>query len=141
MRRLIVSECLATLARALKTCSTDSRLYDYLNDAQERLIPKGRYVGTMVRYRVCVSDSCLVWPRQIETIEGWANCKEPMRVRGRWYEFMSNGPGLRDGVTGCPGDLIDRDPVCVFDSIDDNVSRVGVQADVTESGSARILLQ
>jgi hypothetical protein len=141
MRRLTVGECRPVIARSLKTCATDSRIPDYLNDAEERLIPIGKWVGTMVRYRICTSNSCIIWARQIETIEGWANCQQPLNVRGRWYEFMSNGPGLKDGVTGSASDLIDRDPVCTFDSVDDNISNLAVQSDVPEASNLNLIVQ
>ena len=91
--RLRFSDVKTECARVLKLNATDTRLADYVSRAQERLLYEGKWVGTMGRFRVCVTDSCLTWPREIETIESWIYCDTPGQVFSRWYEFMSTGPG------------------------------------------------
>lgn len=125
-------------------CSTDSRIPDYVNEAQQRMMAKGKWVGTTQLYRICVgADSCLVWPRQIETIEAWALCDSPGIIRNGFYEFAGNGPGILSESSCWFRTLIDKGRACAFDEIGENTltKRVQVTADVPEDAGARILLQ
>lgn len=89
-------------------CSSDSRLVTYLNEAVQRLRPKGLWVGTTQRYQICVCNACLTWPRQIETIEGAWICESPLTLRNDLFEALPNGPGLLDAESNIGHQLIDR---------------------------------
>lgn len=141
MNRLTLAACRPAIASILGVCTTDTRIPILLNEAQERLMSKGKWVGTVVRYRFCTSDSCLTMPRQIETIEAWALCDQPMTVRDRWYEFVQNGPGQRRSDLGNASQLIDRGTACSYLDISGPLSKINVVPSVTEDPAARILLQ
>lgn len=71
----------------LDVCSDDERLVQWANAAQERLMNCGRWWGTVVRAKFCVSDNCLVWPREVATIERVTLCNTPISQGNLWYEF------------------------------------------------------
>jgi hypothetical protein len=127
MNRLTFSQVAPAVARVLGlggagACLSDPRIAEYTNRAQEALMVKGKWVGTLARYRICVTSGCITWPRFIETIERFAVCNQPGSVFGQWYEFLENGPGLLNQETacgwGCCGtSLLHRDNACTFEDI------------------------
>ncbi len=141
MNRLSLLACRPLIARVIGVCDSDARIISYLNEAQERLIPKGKWVGTLVRYRVCLNNSCITVPRQVETIEAWALCNFPGEIRNAFYEFVGNGPGLQTDKCGSPHQLIDRGTACVFNDMSGSNSFVNVQSSVAEAADARILIR
>src|SRR6188474_248827 len=111
MERLTLSSVRDAIAEAIGCCADDDRVARQLNKAQRRLMAKNKWVGTTVRYRVCVSAGCLTWPRQIETIEAFAICDCPGRLRDQWFEFLGHGFGLMSSEGGlCANVMVDRDP-------------------------------
>lgn len=122
MRRLTLGESRTKLARILGVCTTDAKVAEYANEAQERLLNRATDpVGSWMRYRVCVgSDSCLVWPRQIRTIKAFWICKEPGRVVSQWFEaigYSQGGIGLQDSDDNPGRLLIDDGQACSFDNV------------------------
>lgn len=112
-------------------CPDDPRIPKYLNEAVIRLLPRGQWRGTVVRYQVCLTDDCISWPRQIETILAWAQFNGPGIIRSHYYEFLGFGPGLFSscsnalGTTwsyggvacGSGGQLVDRGLAVAFDDL------------------------
>lgn len=147
LHRLTFGSIKATIARVLNLCETDTdRILSYVNRACERLLDEGKWVGTMARYRICVSSGCVVWPRQLDAIEAWALCNTPMPIHSPWHEFLGNGTYLKDdascsGSLGCATALIDRDEVASFDNVIGEDKRLAVYCDVTEDVGAKIILQ
>lgn len=86
------------IPQSLGLCSTDSRVLAYLNEAQERLVPKGLWVGTYGRFRICATDGCVTLPPQLANIERMALCGQPRPVHDMFYEFLDNGFGTRNAV-------------------------------------------
>lgn len=144
MNRLRYSDVKSDIARVANVCTTDSRVLTLTNEAHQRLVNKGKWVGTLQQYRICVGDdSCLVWPRQIDTIEAWALCHTPGVIRNRWYEFNGQGPGIIKPDNNWFTTLIDKGTAVAFDELSNNTTnkRIRVVADVTESAGLTILLQ
>lgn len=73
---------------------TDSRWLQLLNEASFRLLSMGMWVGTTIKYAICVNNACLTWPRSVETIIAMDVCDTPITLRSQWHEFLENGPGL-----------------------------------------------
>lgn len=122
MRRLTLVEAKPKLARIIGCGVSDSRLPQYANEAQERLLNRPLDpVGSWVRYKVCVgSTNCLVWPRQIRTIKAYWTCRTPGLVASEWFETVGwdeGGYGLRseDGWNGQL--LIDHGTACSFANV------------------------
>lgn len=131
----------SAVAKATNLCSTDARVKDYVNTAIRRLLPKGMWVGTVRRYRICTNNSCLTWPRAVGTIEAVAVCNSPIKIRNEWYEFLEAGPGIQSSES-CSDQLIDRQgQFCCFDDITANstTSYIKIYTDVAESGKYIIL--
>jgi len=139
--RLTLSDAKGTIAGVLGVGTADSRVAQYLNEAQRRLMDRGQWVGTILRYVCCVASGCLTWPRQIETIESYAICDYPGIVRNKWYEFLGNGTYGHKSDECDAGLLIDRGFGVGFDNICGTDKKIKVYADVAEDANAQILLQ
>lgn len=128
---LTVAEAKDEIAEAAGICSSDStRVYAYCNKAVRRLLPKGKWKGTYQRYSICTNAGCLVWPRQIETIEAVSVCNSPGVVRNQWFEFNPNGPGIFK-TGNCNGNqLVDRGQVCTFEDIVPSNKQLRVYCDL-----------
>lgn len=106
------------IAKAAGLRANDSRVVDYINRSIERLLPKGKWVGTIIRYRICINADCITWPRQIETIEAFAIEGRPRNVRNGWFEFLESGQGILKSTSNNGNQLVDRgDGHVTFDDI------------------------
>jgi hypothetical protein len=140
--RLTLGKLKTSIARVLNVCSTDMvTIADYVNRAQERLMNKGKYVGTYGRYRVCARDSCLTWPRELLTIEAFALNGFPGTVRDEWYEFLESGPGVMGQSSDGGMGLIDRGQAVAFDDVRGTSKKLAVYCDGAEAAGSRILVQ
>lgn len=137
------------IARVLNLDPTDTRFSGYVNESQRRLLRRGKFWGTYASFRMCVTDGCLVWPRQIAAIEAVAVCNEPITIRNSWFEFLENSAGLQ-GPSDCSGShscgcganqLHDRGTAVAFADIRGTNKKIRVYADVAEAADAKILLQ
>jgi len=88
---------------AIGACATDSRFYRVLNEGIQRLLFKGKWWGTVQRYRFCVTDGEITLPKQIAAIEAAMVSGFPVAVRDMWYEFLENGFGLRQAALNPAG--------------------------------------
>lgn len=88
---------------ALGLCSTDTdRLVHWLNEAQERLLNKGKWWQTTGHFLMCVNEGCVTLPPQIATIESAALCGNPITIHDQWFEFLPTGAGIRDSTSCWP---------------------------------------
>jgi hypothetical protein len=135
--------------RLANYCNDDPRLTDLVNRACQRLLEELKSVGTFIRYRVCVNQSCITWPRQIETIEAVAICRRPGTVRNGWFEFLEGGPGVMSetacGTNSCSGraglTLLDAGESVQFDDLVGTDKKLAISVDVDEEDDATILIQ
>lgn len=139
--RLTFADVKVMLARVLTLPASDDRVAEYCSRAQERLLHKGKWVGTYGRFRVCVNDSCLTWPREIETIEAAAICKLPMTIRNDWYEFISSGPGILTESCGPGLTLVDRGDAVAFDDIKGTGKKLSLYADSAADVGKQVLVR
>lgn len=138
---LIYGDVKSAIARVLGMNTTDARVAEYTSRAQERLLHKGKWVGTYGRYRVCIVDSCLTWPREIETIEAAALCDIPIDIRNDWYEFLGSGPGVQSENCGCAYGLIDRGNAITFDDVKGEDKKIALYADSAEDAGEQVLIR
>lgn len=110
---------MANWSSVINIASSDSRFLLWLNELLYRLLNAGIYVGSTQRYRVCVSDGYVTWPRQIQAIYAMEVCDQPITLRNGWFEFLDNGPGMQHTGDGCyAAGAFDRgSQVCMFDDI------------------------
>jgi hypothetical protein len=110
--RSTLADARQAIARAIGgVCTTDTRVVEYCNEAVQRLLLAGKWVGTYGKYRMCTtgneSESIITWPRNIETIESVALSQYPGTVRNGWFEFISDGPGTLTKDSGIGNQLVD----------------------------------
>ena len=139
--KITLSDAKPTIAKILSMATTDARLLDYINEAQERLLHKGKWPGTFARYKVTDSDGVITWPRQLETIETVAVADTPGVVRGQWYEFLESGPGLRDSADGESLLLVDRGEACLFSDLTGTDKKLRLYTTVAGDAGETVLLQ
>lgn len=73
-----------------------ARFLQLVNSAQERMLAYGRWWGSIVEMQLCVSEACLVLPREVGTIEQIALCKQPIELNNGWYQFTQNLAKIED---------------------------------------------
>lgn len=141
MSRLTLGAARATIARVLGVCESHSKVITYVNEAVERLLPRGKWKGTFQRYRFCASSGCITLPRQFETVEGFAICQSPGMIRNEFFEFQGTSFGIL-GEDDCPGNtLINRGLAVAFDDMTSKTQKIKVYSDCDETAGAYILLQ
>lgn len=132
----------SAVAKAAGVCETDERLLDYTNEAAETLLYKGKWKGTVHTFNFCVNtNSCIVWPREIETIEAIAVCQTAINIRSEWYEFAQDGIGIISPSDNCLGQLLDRGEVVAFDEVTGANKQLAVYADRNEGPNKYITLE
>lgn len=75
------------VATVLGVCPTDDRILAWANAAQEALLNQGRFWGSVTEAQFCVTNGCLVWPREVATIEQVAVCGQPVSYTNGWYPY------------------------------------------------------
>ena len=142
MSRLTFGDVKTACARVLSMIPTDARVTEYVNRAQERLMSEGTWVGTFAKFRVCVTDSCLTWPREVESIRAYALCNAPGTVRTSWYEFLTNGPGIMSENTDNAGNMVDQGEFPGYDDPDGGTDkRYKIYVDTPETTTDPVILQ
>ena len=127
--KLTLGDIKGNISKILSMASTDSRVVNYINEAQERLMYKGKWPGTYARYRVPTDDGMVTWPRQLETIETVAVDDVPGTVRNRWFEFLESGPGVLDSKDCIGLQLIDQDTAASFSDISGTGKKIRIYTD------------
>jgi hypothetical protein len=84
------------LPQMLNINPTDSRCYDFLNEAIQRTLQKGKYWGTIGRYSVSVTSQIMSLPPSVDTIEKVAISRVITPYHDKLYEFLEYGWGTRD---------------------------------------------
>lgn len=139
--KLTYGDAKATVAQEVSLNADNARVLRYCNQAQEELLYRGYWKDTHVRYNVCVSDSCLTWPRDIETIEAASMCGCNLTIRNSWYEFLENGPGTICGDSGLAGQLVDRGNSVAFDDVSTTGCKLAIYADGSETAGSTLLVR
>ena len=112
---------------------------DRVNEIQERLISKGKWVGLKSRYSFCTYEGCITLPRELDSILGFAVDSVPKHVMNQWYEFLDGGAGIQTPSNGW-SDALDRGLVVTFNDICGS-KYIRVYADAPEDAAARILIK
>ena len=79
--RLTLGAARPTIAKVIGVCADSDTVPFYLNQAVERLLPRGKWKGTFQRYRTCINSACITLPRHFECVEGFALCGCPGMIR------------------------------------------------------------
>ncbi len=81
---------------ALGLCATDDRIPIWANEAQLRLLPKGKWWGTVGKFNIAATQGVLAYPREVAVIERVTVARRPVPLHDFWFEFLDNGYGTRD---------------------------------------------
>lgn len=81
---------------SIGACPDDPRLTQIANEATERLLYEGKWIGTTARFRFCATNGEIALPPQIATIEAVSVCGHPVSLRTQWWEYM-DGVGIHYG--------------------------------------------
>jgi len=142
MQRLRLIEVIPLMARVTNHCQTSADVVDIINRAQERLIYHGNSkLGTHLKYRACVSDSCVTLPRELENIRAYALKTTPGVIRGQFFEFLEAGPGILDEDSSIGTQAVDLGEFPAFDDVRSGTKKIAVYAEQTESTGATITIQ
>lgn len=128
-------------------CSTSQDLNGYVNEAQQRLLPKAKWWNTFQRVAICTNSGNITWPRSVATVEAVSVCNQPIFIRNGWFEYIENGIGIqqRDTSTGscCRSggmQLFDRGTSCLIEDIED-IKKLRVYIDNADDVDKRILIK
>jgi hypothetical protein len=111
------------------------------NEGCSRMIVRGNWVGTVLRYRCCVQHAKLTWPRHVHSILKASVCRAAIPIGSPWYEFATAGPGILHDDDSPGYVLTHMDDACSFDDIDGANQTIRVLAMEAEDAGAQILLQ
>lgn len=142
LRNLTWAKAKTVIAPALGFCTTDARALQFANQAEDRLLQReDDPAGSIVTYRFCTTDYCLVLPRQIQTVLGFDVCGVPGVNRPIWYAFHKNGPGRT-----CPQDqtdlrMEDMGTVCCFQNVEGDGKYIRVYAQNAADAGSKIILK
>jgi hypothetical protein len=100
MRLNVASIKNSRIPAALGLCTTDPRLLQWLNEAQEMMLNQGRWWGSIQRAQFCVEDGCLVFPREVENIEKIAVNGQPISIVTNWYSFTNTLATVQQCASG-----------------------------------------
>lgn len=104
-RRTLGDAKASRIPEAVNLPPDDYRFTQYVNEAQEQLLQRGHWWGTMARFLIQSTAGLITMPRQIATIERASLNQEVTPVRDFWYEWLDNGWGPLDETKsqGFPG--------------------------------------
>src|SRR5688572_3174498 len=102
---------------AVGLCATDERFSDFVNEAEQRMMALGNWVGTQGQHLMRVINGKITWPRHVLAPNAVSLCGCTLDIRDAWFEHISNGPGLQDEACG-HHQVIDRGISVAFDDVD-----------------------
>lgn len=118
---------------AVGLCPDDARLVQLVNEAQERLLNRGSWWGTVARTMIVVSNGCITWPRSVAVVLGVRSGSVRFRIHNGWYaiteyadpiEFNAPYHNLEDAIGLYPV-IQDLDSPCVLRAVAVEVSDAG----------------
>lgn len=111
------------LNRISGVCSSSPEFLQYLNDAEDALLERGNWWGSLKVLRGCVYNSCLVFPRQVSTVLAFDSCGS-IPPKNQWFSFDAVLPEHvhhwnRHGFFQCASNmaLVDSGTTSVFSQI------------------------
>src|ERR1041384_3645824 len=73
----------------LNVCPDDARIGQWINTFEERSFSRGRWWGSTQLARFCVTtESCIVTPREVATIDALSIGGVPVPVQNSWFQFI-----------------------------------------------------
>lgn len=127
----------STIPECLNLISTDPRVVKKVNQACQRLIPRGHWIGTIQNYIVAVTspnvvNQTITLPPQFATMEGLAICRRPAPTRPIWFMYNGNGDGTSrsSDTSNCVSQAIHIGNFCTFRDIVPSGKKLRFQCDL-----------
>lgn len=111
MRKTLADAKNSTIPGAIGIAACSPEFLTLLNEAQARLGDMGKWWGTYKRMRICGTLNCIIWPREVKTVEGLNVCSYSVPIANMWYEFQED---VYSPKVGCNGD-VPCDPTMLLD--------------------------
>lgn len=144
--KLTLLEAKTPIARTLNMTTADSRVTDYINEAQRVLLARGNWWGTIAKLEIVTTDGVVTWPRMVARVEAIAPCRNPIPIRNQWYEYLGD-VGVNSLNTDCQfgchkPQFYDHGEACLISDIvgTDKVLRVAFR-DLTNDNAKKILFK
>lgn len=94
--------------KATGICPDDANFLDLLNEAQQRLLSRGRWWGTIYKATGTAIKGAIVWPREAGAIEGLIVVNSSIWVKNQWWNFIEPiYGGCSDCCAGNCGDHLE----------------------------------
>ena len=103
MRKTLADAKNSTIPGALGIAACSADFLTLLNEAQSRLADMGKWWGTYKRMRICGTQNCIIWPREVKTVEGLNVCSYSVPIQNMWYEFQED---VYSPKVGCEGEVV-----------------------------------
>ena len=89
MSRITVAEAKGSLCRAVDNGvpADDPRVINRINEATERLMAGGHWVGMTQEVLICTQQQCFTLPRQIESVQEVFILDQSLDVSSGWYSI------------------------------------------------------
>lgn len=98
----------ARIWKATGICPNDENFLDLLNEAQQRLLSRGRWWGTIYKATGTAIKGAIVWPREAGAIEGLIVVNSSIWVKNQWWNFIEPiFGGCSDCCAGNCGDHLE----------------------------------
>lgn len=78
----------ADILADLNICADDPRLYRWIDAFEQQALVYGRWWGTTQLVQFCITNGCLVLPREIAVIESANLGSVHAQIRNGWYDFI-----------------------------------------------------
>ena len=85
-------------------CTTSQDYKDLVNLVIPRLLNRGDWAGTLLPIRACISRGCVTWPRYVNQIRNVNTCRQSVKMRNVFYEFMEHNNCLGTYQQWCNGE-------------------------------------
>lgn len=90
------------IAAALNVCPNDPRFLAWANEAEERMVNQGRWLGTVAEVQFCIDyTGCFTLPREVATLERIKINGYPVEVVNGWRTYTRLLGGASHGCSGC----------------------------------------
>lgn len=135
---MLVSDIITDAKEILGVCS-DTQFYSRINHAIELLANKSNWDSMTGYMDICVCNSCVTLPREVETPLGITYNCNPIFGRDRWFEFHLNGTGSHD--TKFTGAWDDRGDYAVTFNEPREACQLFAVCDRTEDSGKKIYIE
>lgn len=89
MYRVTLAQAKASrIWKSTGVCPDDANFLDTLNEAQERLLSRGRWWGTIYKATGTAINGAIVWPRDAGAIEGLIIVNSSLWIKNQWWNFI-----------------------------------------------------